>query len=368
MFELTHQLAQDIVDRTMAILPYNVNVMDSQGLILGSGEKNRINTRHEGAQLVLANRRIVEIDEQAARNLKGVQPGINLPLMHDDELIGVLGISGEPQTLRTYAELVRMTAEMLVDQSHMQAERQWRKQRSDDLLAVLLGETGGSQRLIDEAQQLGLKPNLGRTPYLIDIGEGPSAATLAEWLGARYADSWCIMPSSHTVLWCCPSNPGIDPLRLIERLKNHGWKVARIASGVPADDVHGLRRGCHRVAELLAYGQAVKPDRQHLSLARCRLHTLLWTHREEDAIGELLAPLLEIRSRDSNGQLMRTLRSWCEHDGQPQACADALGIHRNSLRYRMERIAELSGKDVTRLNDLVELYLGVQLLAADAKA
>ena len=36
MFELDHDLAQDIVDRTMAILPYNVNVMDSQGLILGS--------------------------------------------------------------------------------------------------------------------------------------------------------------------------------------------------------------------------------------------------------------------------------------------------------------------------------------------
>ena len=55
MFELDHDLAQDIVDRAMAILPYNVNVMDSQGLILGSGEPERINTRHEGAQLVLAN-------------------------------------------------------------------------------------------------------------------------------------------------------------------------------------------------------------------------------------------------------------------------------------------------------------------------
>ncbi|MFP3498572.1 sugar diacid recognition domain-containing protein, partial [Pseudomonas sp. SIMBA_059] len=48
MFELDHDLAQDIVDRAMAILPCNVNVMDSQGLILGSGEPERINTRHEG--------------------------------------------------------------------------------------------------------------------------------------------------------------------------------------------------------------------------------------------------------------------------------------------------------------------------------
>jgi carbohydrate diacid regulator len=45
------------------------------GLILGSGEPERINTRHEGAQLVLANGRIVELDVDAAKCLKGVQPG-----------------------------------------------------------------------------------------------------------------------------------------------------------------------------------------------------------------------------------------------------------------------------------------------------
>lgn len=145
MFELDHDLAQDIVDRTMAILPYNVNVMDSQGLILGSGEPERINTRHEGAQLVLANGRVVEIDEPTACRLKGVQPGINLPLLHDQRLIGVLGITGDPALLRTYAELVRMTAEMLVSQRHQQAEQQWRRQRCDDLLALLLGE-GATRR------------------------------------------------------------------------------------------------------------------------------------------------------------------------------------------------------------------------------
>ena len=38
------------------------------------------------------------------------------------------------------------------------------------------------------------------------------------------------------------------------------------------------------------------------------------------------------------------------------------GIHRNSLRYRMERIAELSGVDPLTLDGMLALYLGVQLL------
>ena len=150
MFELDHDLAQDIVDRAMAILPYNVNVMDSQGLILGSGEPERINTRHEGAQLVLANGRVVEIDAQTAKCLKGVQPGINLPLLLDQRLIGVLGLTGEPELLRTYAELVRMTAEMLVGQRFQQAEQQWRRQRFDDVVATLVSYTAKSAPLVAE--------------------------------------------------------------------------------------------------------------------------------------------------------------------------------------------------------------------------
>ena len=42
MFALDHALAQDIVDRAMAILPCNVNVMDYLGIIIGSGEAERL--------------------------------------------------------------------------------------------------------------------------------------------------------------------------------------------------------------------------------------------------------------------------------------------------------------------------------------
>ena len=83
MFALDHDLAQDIVDRAMAILPCNVNVMDYPGIIIGSGEADRLYTRHEGAQLVLANSRVVEIDSHTAKHLNGVRPGVNLPLMLD---------------------------------------------------------------------------------------------------------------------------------------------------------------------------------------------------------------------------------------------------------------------------------------------
>jgi len=365
MFELDHDLAQDIVDRAMAILPCNVNVMDSQGLILGSGEPERINTRHEGAQLVLANGRVVELDAQAAQCLKGVQPGVNLPLLLDGRLIGVLGLTGDPAQLRTFGELVRMTAEMLLGQRRLQVEQHWRRQRCDDLLALLLGGTGESPRLLDEARQMGLKPQLPRTPCLFELKAAQSTEALAGWLQSRYPDSWCVSPAAGSLLWCRPASVSLDEARLLDKLEAQGWPVQRLALGEPADDLAGLRRGYRWVRDLLAYGRDIVPQRRSLPLARYRLPAMLWRHRSDDSLDEWLGPLHKVMAKDASGQLLSTLRAWCEHDGQSQACADALGIHRNSLRYRMERIAELSGIDPNRLEGMLTLYLGVQLLPGD---
>ncbi|MGN2436471.1 sugar diacid recognition domain-containing protein [Pseudomonas syringae] len=362
MFELDYALAQDIVDRAMAILPCNVNVMDSQGLILGSGEAGRINTRHEGAQQVLATQRTVAIDTSSASTLKGVQPGINVPLMHDGRLIGVLGLTGEPQALATYARLLRMTAEMLVVQRHREDERQWRKLRIDELLSLLLSESGDPARLLDEAQRLGLKPQLARAPVWIELASDQAISAVCDWLQGRVPDSWCLSFSAKTLLWCHPSTAGTDPDKLLQKMQAQEWPVERLVFGLPAHNITQLRQICARVKTLAAYGLAVRTHEKILQLTRYRLPVMLWAHREEGATEELLAIVEKVRARDSNGQLMQTLRSWCEHSGQVQQCAAALGLHRNSLRYRMDRIAEITGLDLNRLDDVIALYLGVQLL------
>ncbi len=79
MYFLDGQLAQQIVERTMNIIGYNINVMNNHGVILGSGESKRINTIHEGALLAISQQRTVIIDDGTMLNLKGVKSGINQP-------------------------------------------------------------------------------------------------------------------------------------------------------------------------------------------------------------------------------------------------------------------------------------------------
>ncbi|MNR10522.1 Carbohydrate diacid regulator [compost metagenome] len=205
-----------------------------------------------------------------------------------------------------------------------------------------------------------------RVPYLFELGmehgPGQTVEALSAWLTSRYPDSWCVSSAKSSLLWCRPANQSIENDRLLEKLDGLGWNILRIAVGGQADGLTGLRRCYRRVSDLLAYGRDVLPQSRLLTLTRYRLPVMLWRHRNDDALDELLNPLRKVIAKDNNGQLLATLRSWCEHDGQSQACADALGIHRNSLRYRMERVAELSGVDPLKLDGMLALYLGVQLL------
>ena len=49
MMKLSVSLSQSIVDRMMKQIPYNINMMNEHGVIIASGDPNRIGSRHIGA-------------------------------------------------------------------------------------------------------------------------------------------------------------------------------------------------------------------------------------------------------------------------------------------------------------------------------
>lgn len=362
MFALDHALAQDIVDRAMAILPCNVNVMDYLGIIIGSGEADRLYTRHEGAQLVLANHRVVEIDSQTAKHLSGVRPGVNLPLMLDQQLVGVLGITGEPDQVRVYGELVKMTAEMLMEHRRQQADQKWRHQRSEDLLSRLL-LSDCPDALVEEAEHLGLQPQLPRQAVLIELPAHTSTANqLSNWLNTRYTNSWCVVRESTLVYWCRANGKERDDALLLEQLNEQGWPALRLVTVEQSADLSTLRHACAAARDLLDYARHVHPQQRLFRLAVHRLAVLFWRYRNDWLAQGIADPITRLQHSNSS-LLLETLRSWFDYSGESQACADALGIHRNSLRYRLEKVAELSGCDPYRTNDLLRLYLGLQMTA-----
>lgn len=75
----------------------------------------------------------------------------------------------------------------------------------------------------------------------------------------------------------------------------------------------------------------------------------------------LLEPLLAY-DETRGAQLRRTLASFLEACGSWQRSAEELHVHVNTLRYRIQRIEELTGRDLSLMRDRTDLYLALELL------
>lgn len=364
MLELDSALAQLIVDRAMAILPHNINVMAEQGMIIGTGDPQRLHTRHEGAQLVLANRRVVEIDGQAAACLRGVRPGVNLPLFHAERLIGVLGITGEPDLVRPYAELVRMAAEVLVEQRQLQVERHWQRHQLEAWLCQLADPRTELVPLAAEAERIGLLLSWRQQVCILELTEeGDALPRRARLMDALSRQGQLCAPLSARELICCrPYSVERDDRAWLDQADERGWGIARLCVSDPQACIGDLREAALATRTLLAFGRACQPGQRLLRLEDHRLATLLFSQRDSWLLRRWLGPLERLLAEDADGVLRETLLAWREHDGHTQACARALGIHRNTLRYRLERIAELGGFGQVRHDQLWFLCLGLELL------
>ena len=68
----------------------------------------------------------------------------------------MIGISGEPAEVRAYAELVKMAAEMMVEQAALLDQHQWEKRYREELANQLLQPQPNNASLEAMAAYLGL--------------------------------------------------------------------------------------------------------------------------------------------------------------------------------------------------------------------
>lgn len=113
---LSHEDYQKIVNRLMNILGKNINIMDTKGVIIASGDSTRIGFFHEGAKIAASRKMDVIIDDTNIEYYKGAKKGINVPLFYNGEVIGVVGITGEPKEIIGFGRIIKELVELMVQE------------------------------------------------------------------------------------------------------------------------------------------------------------------------------------------------------------------------------------------------------------
>jgi sugar diacid utilization regulator/putative methionine-R-sulfoxide reductase with GAF domain len=78
-------------------------------------------------------------------------------------------------------------------------------------------------------------------------------------------------------------------------------------------------------------------------------------------VREVTGPLIDYDSKN-DGSLLRTLRAFFDADCSQRIAAERLFVHHKTLRYRLERIKQLTGLDLGRHEDRMRADLALRLL------
>ena len=194
-----------------------------------------------------------------------------------------------------------------------------------------------------------LEPELDR--FLREEGRGALVATRDELL--------CAVVDA--------SAEPVDPVALATRARDAldrrgGGELRAAASRV--GPVSSLRRSFHEArCALEAAGMANGSAPQVASYRDLGAFQLLLALQDDEALrlycDSVLGPI-EDGGGEYGDELVRSLEAFIEQNGQWEKAARELFCHRHTLRYRIRRVEELTGRDLGLARDRIEFWLALR--------
>ena len=247
------------------------------------------------------------------------------------------------------------------------AMRDTERRLAGDVLAEAL--TG---RLSDEELAMRLRPfGIGQSAaVLVFSGADGAPAPQAEAELDRFladANVGALVATRDRLLCAVvDAHDNVDPVALAGRarqaLMEDGGTLRAAASR--AAPVGALRRTFHEArcaleAAELANGSS-PPVASYRDLGAFQL---LLSLQDDEALrlycDSVLGPL-EDASGEYGDELIRSLEAFIEQNGQWERAARELYCHRHTLRYRIRRVEQLTGRDLSSARDRIEFWLALR--------
>nr|WP_241266538.1 sugar diacid recognition domain-containing protein [Streptomyces scabichelini] len=381
---MSPSLAQEIAGDTSAVIGFNVLITDAEGTVIGSGDSSRVGTFHEASVEVIRTKEPATHSASQAHRLRGVRPGVTLPLVTDGHAVGTVGITGTPAQVRRFGLLVKRQTEILLRESVMLRSRLLAERAAEKLLADIASydpHVVEGEFLLFRAAELGFDLRLQRVAVAFEVTV-PGAGARRQGAPTRdmalvrsellrtvrevFADPQDIVattaPGWIGVLHRLPARRPVTSLvadcrRITDVIAVQDGLTARAGIGEPASSVGGLHNSYQDACDALRLGTRVAGDSPVHLITDLRVHQVL------AAVGQPARNrLLELTAADLRAQsdwpvLRDTITAWCENGFNLVRASAALHIHRNTVVYRMNKIEQITGRPLREHRTTMALYL-----------
>jgi len=299
----------------------------------------------------------------------------------------------EDVVLLYWARLV-LEAELSKERIRLETELGFRGDFVDDLVS---GHYGSVELLLQRARYLGADLAGGALVMVVDIDDfahylarrKPKEPAIQE-LKRRLADAvrlqtrqqfsnFLLGPRSDNVILFLGPSEGEEPDEQLEKAQLLARGVQRYVKGLLPDltvsigiggykrDPAQLREAYLEAGVALEIGHRIHGPSSVSTFGETGTYKLLFRVFQENPeeldvfYGETLEPVVHYDSRYGT-ELVQTLITYLGNDASTVKTAGDLFAHRHTIRYRLDRVSELTGLDVDRSADRERLTLGIKAM------
>ncbi|NNU74699.1 sugar diacid recognition domain-containing protein [Clostridium estertheticum] len=370
---LSTELARIIVERTMNVVNYNIIITNTLGIIIASGDKERIGDIHEGSKIALKTKLEFKVSENLSKKLNGVYSGTNLIIEFQNNVIGVIGIAGKPKEVLGYSKLIKMTAEMMIEQEHALRELESNKKMKQEVMLALISNKQDTLLLLDKyIKRFEIPYNDPMLIFIIEVNfkDNPDSIdsnvlnTIINLLEVTFMESLAAIINSETIVVlhkCVHINNEIEDYS--EKLKEINEKicdqlgiVVKISTGKTYEKLTDMYKSFNIAKDTLIFGKKIYPNDNIYTFNSLKCEMLFSQDSEEWKINELEDTYKLISLNDKDGVLRETLKVLIEENGELNNVSSRLFIHRNTIRYRLNNIYKITNRNPRNYIDLFWLY------------
>ncbi|MDP9750735.1 CdaR family transcriptional regulator [Thermoanaerobacter pentosaceus] len=373
---LSHEDYQKIVNRLMNILGKNINIMDTKGVIIASGDSTRIGFFHEGAKIAASRKMDVIIDDSNIEYYKGAKKGINVPLFYNGEVIGVVGITGEPKEIIGFGRIIKELVELMVqeyenkkyEELHSKAMVSFIKEilnhpnighEEEKILesrAKLIGFDTKKQRSLIVADIRGFNDFiLSKNLKEIDIQE--LKENIVEFIKSKLNDDEIVFNFNEDrfVIILYSKNPMPFCKELQEGIKKRFNLSSIIGIGPDCKNMKDYHTSFTIANNLIDIGRKI--DKDILGFKDYKIELLIHSLSINDSIVffEEYKDILNSKNKD----IINTIKVYFESGMNISLASKKLFIHRNTLTYRLNKIKEKFNVDITNPYVCMKVYISI---------
>ncbi len=369
---ISESIANQVVEQLSCVIDQHINIMDVTGTIVGSTDKARIGTIHGGAKRILSEN-LKDLLIESNEEYEGSKSGINLPVLFDGEIVGVIGITGQSDEVRKYGEIIKKMTEILLRDSNAQEQRTIEQKARDRFFDEWLFnafDVKSPEEFRRRAALLGIYPEkIKRVAILYITSDGIeplSDLALTEisrdlrriLTEVKHAEMFRTATKFVCLFGGLSDKEITDVLRgAVSSVKNkhHCQVTAGIDSGSAAPHISGQFEQAERALNTsrgkntditvydeldpvqFAYGISQKDRRRFIER--------LFGNIKSDEVDEWLS----------------FLRVFYEMDGSINATAERLSMHKNTVQYKLNKLACLSGHDPRSFSSAFLFQFAIEL-------